>query len=144
MKSSTRTGYTRVVGFTLVEVTLALGLLSFMLLAVIGLLSVGLESGRTAQVDTVQSLMIRQLQAFTRTNAPSGYGGGVYYYHFDGSTNAGASGSYFQCVVQTNRPATNVEAGNYTGISLEVSYPLSAPANHRNTNVFHASLVPEN
>ena len=39
--------------FTLVEVTIAVGLLAFVALAIIGLLSVGLNLGKEAQQDTV-------------------------------------------------------------------------------------------
>lgn len=133
-----------VFGCTLVEVTLALGLLSFILLAVIGLLSVGLESSKVAQVDTVQSLAVRFLQTQVRANTASGYTGGTYYVHLDGSTNAAPSGAYFQCAVQTNHPAGNLDPANFIGIRMEISYPLAAPAMHRTTNVLHASLAREN
>lgn len=53
----------RVGGFTLVEVTVALGLTIFAVMAVVGLLPVGLGGLRQAAEDTVKAQIIKELDA---------------------------------------------------------------------------------
>ncbi|CAN5531467.1 hypothetical protein BH09VER1_BH09VER1_23160 [soil metagenome] len=134
----------RSAGFSLVEVALALGIVSFALLAIVGLLGVGLSSGKSAQVDTMQTAAARSLLAAIRTNSPSAVSGATSWLNYDGSTNASASGAYFQCTITTNAPPPGVLAANMVGLRLEFQYPLSAAVANRKTNVFHASIVRQN
>lgn len=127
-------------GFTLVEVTIAMGLVTFVLVALMGLLSVGLGSGREAQVQTLEAMALRQIRAGLQTNTPSGFTGATYYYNYDGSTNASAGGAYLQCQVTVNQPTNSLAVGDFSGVILEFSHPLSGPATNRTTNVFHTSI----
>jgi len=127
-------------GFTLVEITIAMGLMTFVLMSLIGLMSVGLGSGKAAQIQTIEASALRMVQAQMRTNAPSAFSGGTYFFNYDGTTNATPNGAFLQCEVTTNQPTNAVSPANFVGVKLEISHPLSAPATNRTTNVFHASL----
>lgn len=59
--------HSRASGFSLVEVTLALGIVTFTLVAIIGLLSVGLDAGRASAEDTAVAGMSRQVLTRLRT-----------------------------------------------------------------------------
>jgi len=127
-------------GFTLIEVTIAIGLLAFMLMAIIGLMSLGLDSSKAAQIATVETTAARMIQAAIHTNTPATLTGGIYYINYDGSTNAGSGGAFFQCVVTVNQPVANLPASDFAGVKMEFSYPLAASAANRTTNVFHAGI----
>ncbi len=61
MTSPTRSH--RPAGFSLVEVTLALGLVSFVLVALLGLFASGLNSNRASSVDTAVGQIVRDVVA---------------------------------------------------------------------------------
>ena len=140
MKNSPRSS----AGFSLVEIAIALGIVSFALLAIVGLLGVGLSSGKSAQIDTMQTSAARAFLSVIRTNNPATFTGATNWVNFDGSTNATATGAYFQCVVTTNTPPAGIAASDMLGLRLEFQYPLGASAANRKTNVFHASLIRQN
>ncbi len=56
-------------GFSLVEVAIAIGLISFSLIAIIGLFSIGLNNSRESADDTNLALMIRQANAWSRSES---------------------------------------------------------------------------
>ena len=128
-------------GFSLIEIMLALGVLSFALVSIIGLLNVGLSASKAAQIDTTKAAVTRSILSSLRTDVSSGYSGGTNWFNFDGSTNVGASGAYFQCVVATNAPPAAIPAVNMIAIRIEFQYPLSAASPNRTTNVLNASIV---
>ncbi len=140
MKNSPRSS----VGFSLVEIALALGIVSFALLAIVGLLGVGLSSGKSAQVDTMQAAAARAFLSAIRTNSPATFSGATNWLNYDGSTNASATGAYFQCVITTNTPPAGVAVTDMLGLRMEFQYPLGAAAANRKTNVFHASIIRQN
>jgi len=53
-------------GFSLVEVTLAVGIMAFSLLAILGLLSMGMQGSRESGEDTVLALAARQVATWGR------------------------------------------------------------------------------
>lgn len=63
-------------GFTLVEVTLALGLLSFGLVAIYGLLPVGLSTFRESVSDTVQTTVTQSISTLVHQTKFSNITGG--------------------------------------------------------------------
>ena len=126
--------------FSLTEIVIALGILSFALVAIIGLLNVGLRSSNDAHVDTIKAATVRSILSSVRTNQQASYSGETRWYKFDGSTNGGATDAYFECVIATNAPPSAISAQRMVGLRVEFRYPLSAPAQFRTTNVLHASI----
>lgn len=126
--------------FSLTEIVIALGILSFALVAIIGLLNVGLRSSNDAHIDTVKAATVRSILSSLRTNQPASYAGETRWYKFDGSTNGGSTDAYFECVITTNAPPSAISAQRMAGVRLEFRYPVSAPAEFRTTNVLHASI----
>jgi uncharacterized protein (TIGR02598 family) len=126
--------------FSLVEVTMALGILSFALLAIIGLLNVGLGASRTAQIETMQSTIVRSILASVRTNNPGGFTGDTHWYAFDG-TETNESAAFFQCVVSTNTPPLSISSGDMAAVMVRFQYPVSAPPTNRQEKIIHASFT---
>lgn len=132
-------------GFSLVEITVALGLLSFALLAIVGLLGVGLSSGKSAQVDTVQAAVAQSAADIWRASVadnPSLFdsaSGTNLFFTYDGlQTNAAAA--YFTCNLTQTLPGSDVSAdatNDFRRLTIKLIYPKS-------TNVLHASLVRPN
>jgi|GEM_PF-7096756 uncharacterized protein (TIGR02598 family) len=126
-------------GFSLAEVSIAMGILAFVVLAVLGLLGVGMNSGRSAQVDTALTVASRFALSSLQTNNPAAVDGTSFWFSVDGLPLAGSSNAHFQCVVRTNAPAEN--APRLIGLRLEFVHPVAAPAAARATNVFYASTI---
>ncbi|HEY8965321.1 MAG TPA: Verru_Chthon cassette protein B [Candidatus Methylacidiphilales bacterium] len=109
--------------FSLVEVLLALGLVSFALIGLMSLLPVGLKTFRQADMTTTETqialALANQLQLSGFTNALKG-GNASYYYNADGQPAAdrGGPGTLYTVTVSA---ATNV--------SLPSSGPGKASAN---------------
>lgn len=127
--------------FSLVEVTMALGILTFALVAIVGLLNVGLNAAKSAQIDTMQSTISRSLVASIRTNSPANYTGGTNWYMYDGSPSPDAGGAYFQCVVSTNSPPSSISPTNMVSLRVEFQYPVTASPTNQIKKSLHASIV---
>lgn len=130
-------------GFSLAEVAIALGLLSFVLLAVVGLLGVGLNSGRDAQLSTVQAAAARQVLTMVSTNDLATYTGSKFWITFDGTLTNTTNNAFFECSVSTNAVTDlpNEAAGNLRALKIQFVYPLFANAANRTTNTIHATLA---
>lgn len=129
-------------GFSLVEVSIALGILAFVILAVFGLMGVGLSASKSAQVDTALAAASRFAVASLQTNAPGTLNGTTFLFDYDGKSVATTNQAFFQCTVATNSPAAN--APRLIGLRLQFQYPVSAPANARFTNSLYASTIQTN
>lgn len=119
---------------------MALGILSFALLAIIGLLNVGLGAGKSAQIDTVQATVARSVLSSIRTNTLGNFSGTVSWYTFDGAA-TNESGAFLRCEVSTNAPPPTVAASNMVTLVLNFQYPVSAPLTNRTQKSLHASFV---
>lgn len=128
-------------GFSLVEIVLALGLMTFSLVAIIGLLNVGLGASRSAQIDTVEAGAAKSLVAMLRTNSLATFSGTTFWLNYDGSPSANSNGATFQCVVTTNAPPARIASTDMVVLQLTFQYPVSASPANRTTKIFHASLL---
>ena len=142
-------------GFTFVEVTIAIAILAFSLIALIGLLGIGLSGEKSSSDDTRTAGMVDYVIASERKNAFTNVSAVNYAtnYYFDilGNTNS-QSASYAQCTV-TNVSTNTVSSANPTGQTMWTNsgivgtnvasmkavftYPLTAPAANRMTNVYY-------
>jgi uncharacterized protein (TIGR02598 family) len=129
-------------GFSLVEVSLAMGILAFVGLAVLGLLGVGMTSGRFAQTDTALTAATRFAVSSLQTKDPASVAGTNFWFNADGVPLDSADNAHFQCLVGTNAPAP--VAPRLIGLRLEFSHPVSVPPAARTTNVIYASTIRTN
>lgn len=135
--------------FSLVEVVLALGIVSFALVALLGLLSVGLKSSKQAGDDTEVAAITWQVVSKLRNATPTFTVGTPISYCYDirgQEVPATSSLSYYICSFNSRRlPNTEVTANTINAIvgKLEITWPASAPAGKRpNTNLVHVTFPP--
>ncbi|MEI8045486.1 MAG: hypothetical protein WCL11_29020 [Verrucomicrobiota bacterium] len=143
--------------FSLVEVVIAIGLVSFALLSLIGLLTVGLKSSRESAEDTILSLCTGTAQALVRTNGFSGASTNPslndanpdFFFDADGilltDTNGAPltiqSNAVYGCLVTRGAPALSQATTNMLIYQLKFVWPLAAPAANRQQRIVPASLA---
>jgi uncharacterized protein (TIGR02598 family) len=89
-------------GFSLVEVTMALGVVSFAVLAVMGLLPVGLSNLRQSMDQTVEAQIVQAIAAQSVVARFTGLATGVQYFDDEGlPTDAGQDARYTANVTVT-------------------------------------------
>lgn len=106
----------RAAAFSLVEVVLALGVMSFCLLTVIGLLPVGLTTLRDAAQQTVEGQIVQrvgsQMQLTQFTQLDDHFGGKVFYFDDEGTPSS-------------SKPTVGYQVSTAFGV---VNYPGSSAA----------------
>lgn len=120
----------RFAGFSLVEITIAMGILAFVLLSIIGLLGVGLNSGRSAQIETAKVSAARFVLTSVQTNDPGTLSGSNLWFNYDGMTKASSNEAYFQCVLRNEFSgglSPRVDRTSH-GIQLSADRPRRPPA----------------
>jgi uncharacterized protein (TIGR02598 family) len=145
--------------FSLIEVVIALGVITFAITAITGLLSVALKSSRASTDETLVASFAGDIMSDLRrrqfTNAWNSLQAGSNVF-FDGSgrpinevgaaissETARAQGAVYQCAISTvpdtNKTATT-GAENLRLVTLDFTWPVgqAAPPNRR---IIHASLV---
>lgn len=65
-------GFSRRGGFSLIEVVLAIGVIAFAVIPIIGSLAVAMESSRLAELDMKKTLLTRTVRSHLQTEAASG------------------------------------------------------------------------
>jgi uncharacterized protein (TIGR02598 family) len=108
-------------GFSLVEVTIALGIVGFSLLALVGSLPVGLRATRDAQDQTTRARILRQVAAETAQVPYSQLTGfiaaGPRFFDNDGVAQASADGDTRYEVSLDQRTITYPGSTNISGLS---------------------------
>ncbi|HRJ71371.1 MAG TPA: hypothetical protein PLS03_04065 [Terrimicrobiaceae bacterium] len=130
--------------FGLVEIAMCLGIVSFVLLALLGLLSVGIGAGKSSREDTFAAgLGVNILAELKTRDYASLPPSSVSYYSYDGVATNVPSGAYYQCTTETLTsalPQTNAQ-GFSKRVKIEIVWPLTAPAAQRQTNLFETHLA---
>lgn len=145
--------------FSLVEVAIAIGIVSFALLALVGLMSTGLQGSRESDEDTKLALCVEsvqgslQLEGFGKvaTNASYVAGNSQPSFLFDssGSLQVDASGNLLKTAnadsrygAVVKRLAPTPQAGSHL-VMLQVKFvwPLSASASNRQQRVVVMGLA---
>jgi len=109
--------------FSLVEVAMALGIISFALLALMGLVVVGLDAGRTSQDDTTVAALARKV--LTELNDTHSYnelvamGTSQRHWTSDGDATSNPGEFYYQCDITVSPPGSAVH-----GVSSQASQLL--------------------
>lgn len=129
----------RQLAFSLIEIVLAIGIISFSLLAMFGLVSVSLQSNRASASDTDLASMSRQVLATLRnlpfSSLPSATN---YYFGPDGSPTNSAAALYDCAVTLTSDAA--IPSGDFKTAQLQFTWPVTA-GNRPNTNIFQISIA---
>ena len=129
-------------GFGLVEIAIALGIVSFALLSLIGLMVVGLNASKAAREDTVVASLSRnvlanlktlsypQLATLSTTN---------YYYTYDGvATNSVAGSAYYECKAAIFPPS---QAGLSKSVDVLINISRPYRAVQTNGTTFSSSIA---
>jgi uncharacterized protein (TIGR02598 family) len=122
--------------FTLVEVTLALGLVSFVLLSLLGLFVVGLTSSRDSSLETALSKIAVDVSSSYDSTLPSPYTNA---YNYEGLTSNQAGSSFqknFTAKVSTN--STSMIANTSTNLVL-ITISITSVNNPSVTNIIQTS-----
>lgn len=137
--------------FSLVEMTLALGIFSFAIISVIGLMTVGLKASQESKEETLTATIAKNLsmkvQAHLFTNgvvAPSATNTFqpstlVYYYDRFGLETTSAGDPQYQANVTISAPApqllNNISSSHLLGVKVDVGWPYTS-GNPPNTNSY--------
>jgi uncharacterized protein (TIGR02598 family) len=119
-------------GFTLVEVTLALGVASFCLLAVFGLMPVGISSNRASVEQTAAASLARAIVADLRTTPIAAASSPQYaipfpsasaplYFAEDGTKQTGHASARYLATITINTAAQTAFA------NIKITWPAAAP-----------------
>lgn len=91
-------------GFSLVEVTIAMGLVSFAVLSILGLLPTGLSTLRSAMNQTVEAQIVRTIGAQSVVTAFASLATNNVYYDQDGLPTESSDEARYTVNVATNSP----------------------------------------
>lgn len=129
----------RTAGFSLVEVTLALGIVAFCLVSLLGLFAVGLESSRHSGRDTALSeVAARLINEWSRPGASLPSSGFV---DHDGEVNSSEGIYAYEIVIAPVTSATVLPVSdNLQRISVTFRWPVGAATAHQETLAFHSAL----
>jgi uncharacterized protein (TIGR02598 family) len=140
-------------GFSLVEVVMALGIISFVIVGILGLLSVGLstakKSTRATNLSAISSQVISSIRNDTNTYTSAVLTGMVstpvrFYFNYSGSPQTTSnSETFYLCEVGSETASSVLGAttlSGYTVLILTVSSPLAAPEANRDKEVLHATI----
>lgn len=130
-------------GFSLVEVVLAVGIIAFCLVAIVGLFSVGHLASRHATDDTslaaATSQVISKIRARTNLSLPTNY-----YFNLQGRVVPTVEEASYVCAVDYSTvPEAEVTdiSTNLARVKIQFTWPASVPQERRPyTNVFYAAL----
>lgn len=98
-----------VYGFSLVEITLTLGIVAFVLVSILGLFGVGIESSRRSASDTIVSQIVNQVLSDTRTqDLPAPGTGSLEFYYNDKGVIVPQQQAAYKTILSTQEPGTTI------------------------------------
>lgn len=133
--------------FSLVEVVIALGLVSFVVIALLGLISIGMKSSRQAEEDTRIVGIGASTLAWLRHVDPLPVGGTNLFFDTDGNETTNSVEAFYDCAVSFRVPSTSEMPGVGTNVylvTLSFSWPahLAAPTRPRSAIMHSALFLP--
>jgi uncharacterized protein (TIGR02598 family) len=128
--------------FSLVEVVIALGVISFALVSMLGLLGVGINASRQSSESTAMTAMISQVLGKVRaaSNAPPATN---FFFDADGLPLTNSVGAIYECRASATLPPSGEisdVSDKFMKAALVFTWPVSA-AVPPHTNTVHASLL---
>ncbi len=129
-------------GFTLIEVVLAIAVITFATIGLIGLFGAGLRADQQAGADTafatMTSRMMAQLSSATNSTALQSMASTSYFFDMDGMPVANTQPVYSCAITLTQTNLPTFSAGKITLVQLQFTWP--AIAHPPNTNTINATL----
>lgn len=139
--------------FSLVEVVLAIGVVSFAMMAVLGTLPVGLKSSQESRGQVATANIARQIQgelqqiSFRADSADTltmqNLADTPFYFTLEG-TRTEASQAYYVAsfaVTGVSLPGLSIDPANARRVTVTVSHPADAPPQDRQESVFSLLLA---
>ncbi len=149
-------------GFTLVEVVLALGIIGFAILAILGILPVGLNTGRSAQDETraaqiaqtiIESIASQAPSQFTgvslplssgnasldlsqSTSTPAAPAAKLYADNDAQLSQANTAAATYAVNILTNNAPTGFDSGYANEVTVNVAWPAAAPTSAQTLRSF--------
>lgn len=144
----------RTKAFSLVEVVLAIGVVSFAMMAMLGTLPVGLKSVRESRGQVTTANIVRQLQGELQQlsfKADSTDDFSVekledksFFFSLDGTRMEETAGPYYKASFSVNgvtAPGMTVDPANARSVKVTVSYPMNAAPGDRQESVYSLLLA---
>jgi len=132
-------GSLRGAAFSLVEIVLAIGIVSFALLGMMGLVSVSFQSERSSASDTDLAALSQQVFSSLRSRPFTNLSDTNYFFDADGSLTTNSAGAVYECAV-TMAADPSLPAGSFKNARLQFTWPVSA-VTRPNTNVFLGGIA---
>jgi uncharacterized protein (TIGR02598 family) len=140
--------------FSLVEVVLAIGVVSFAMMAMLGTLPVGLKSSQQSRGQVATANIARQLQGELQqisflsdsqdTLTIQNLANNSLYYTLEGTKTADPSGAYYVAnfaVNEVSLPGLTIDPSRARSVTVTLSYPASVAAADRQQSVFSLLLA---
>ena len=129
-------------GFSLVEVVLAIGIVSFSVLATFGLLSVATDTTKRSRDDGYSAQIVQneleRLRSLNAANFPATYAPRYYDSSLNDLGQTLVSGAVYQLQINIVTPPAPMPADRI--LNAEVHYPASAPAANQTIVRFTAAM----
>jgi len=130
--------------FSLTEVVIALGIVSFALIAIVGLIPLGLNSLKDSVSDSTMSLLISNIRG---SLAGQPFKAGTLdplYYESSARLQGTASdaNSYYRVDVTVAEPGQSIPNANLLVATLKISWPVSVPEANRQSYVTSVLVSP--
>jgi len=129
----------RAAGFSLVEIAIAIGIASFALIALLGLITVGYQAGGDAKEETLLAGLAQDVLGQLRGEDFDTLAPGTFYFDSQGNAMTNDSGAVYRCTTRfaaVNLP--NVQS-NLTAATLTFEWPVGAQTPQK--MVIQASLA---
>ena len=134
-------------GFSLVEVVMALGIVAFALVSMLGLFSVGIgaskHSGEDTEVASMSAQVMSRLRNITNSAVPATTN---LYFDYQGrfTNTANSQYGYYECRLTTqSASSTEISSDTTSLIKAKMTFCWPSSTSQRpNTNIVHATFQP--
>lgn len=135
--------------FSLVEVTLSLGIVAFVMVSVLGLMSIGIKANKESAEDIAVGFITQyiastlHLEGFTEVSANGNYADADPDFYFDWNgvlSDQNSQDSLYVCTVTRSTPASAPADGTLF-LKVEIAWPLQAPVANRTKQIIQISLA---
>ena len=132
--------------FSLVEVAMALGIASFVLISLLGLMTVSLDAGKRAYEDTTVANITQVVMSEIRTNNFTNLGSlpPDRYFSYEGTSLPTQDGAYYRCNIQSmahssaDLPASARQSSAGLRVRLLFFWP---PTNSKTNEIFETTVA---
>lgn len=116
--------------FSLVEVAIAMGIVAFAIVSLIGLMGVSLDAGRRANDDTQVAMLARKALGQFLTTPYSSLSNQVIYFDQEGELLSSSADAYFECDTKVN------DTGVHGGVTVTMTFRWPVGASHQPTSAY--------